>query len=498
MKKGQVILVGAGPGDPGLLTIKGRHAIEQAEVVVYDRLVSQPILDLIPATAERINVGKESSHHLVPQERINEILLEKALEGKRVVRLKGGDPFLFGRGGEEMELLAEHHVPFQEVPGITSAIAVPAYGGIPVTHRDFCSSLHIITGHQRAGMPLNIKFDALVKTEGTLVFLMGVSALPQICKGLLEAGMNPQMPAAVVEKGTTPAQRPILSTLEHLPADAEKAQVKSPAIIVVGKVCALSSQFDWFDHLPLKGRQVIVTRPKERAGTLSKRLRDLGAEVTEFPCIETVPIVPCPEMEEAISKIAEYQWLAFTSPAGVKTLMEMLDRTGRDVRALGSIKLAAIGAGTDRELRKHGLHADLIPDVYDGAHFGEALCQSHVTGKILILRAQWGTPALTDALNESNIPYDDIRCYETKYDCPNSQEIRELLQTQTDVLVTFTSASTVKGFIGALDDFDKSHVVAACIGAQTEAEAKKHGLHTITAQKATMDALIERILEGES
>lgn len=498
MKTGQVILVGAGPGDPGLLTIKGRHAIEQAEVVVYDRLVSQPILDLIPETAERINVGKESSHHLVPQERINEILLEKALEGKRVVRLKGGDPFLFGRGGEELELLAANQVPFEEIPGITSAIAVPAYAGIPVTHRDFCSSLHIVTGHQRAGMPLRIPFDALVKTEGTLVFLMGISALPQICHGLMEAGMDPQMPAAVIEKGTTAAQRPILSTLEHLPEAARQAQVKSPAIILVGKVCALSTQFDWFDRLPLKGRRVIVTRPKDRAGSLSKRLRELGADVTEFPCIETVPIVPCPEMEEAISNAGDYEWLAFTSPAGVKTLMEMLDRTGRDVRALGGIKLAAIGPGTDRELRKHGLRADLIPDVYDGRHLGEALCRSNVTGKVLILRAQWGTPALTEALEEGKVSYRDIRCYRTRYDCPHAQDVRNMLQEQTDVLVTFTSASTVKGFMGAMDSFDKSHLIAVCIGAQTEAEAKHHGLQTITAKEATMDALIARILEGET
>ncbi len=497
MKMGQVILVGAGPGDPGLLTVKGRQAIENAEVVVYDRLVSQAILDLIPDDAERINVGKESSHHLVPQDRINQILLEKALEGKRVVRLKGGDPFLFGRGGEELELLAQHSVDFQEVPGITSAIAVPAYGGIPVTHRDFCSSLHIITGHQRAGKPLDIPFDALVKTGGTLVFLMGVSALENICNGLLQAGMEPDMPAAVVEKGTTPAQRPILATLSTLPAIAKNQQVKSPAIIIVGKVCSLSAQFDWFDRLPLKGKSVIVTRPKERAGTLSDRLRALGADVTEFPCIETIPCDPCTEMEQAVEKIDAYQWLVFTSPAGVSTLMDMLYRTGRDVRALGRIRLAAIGPGTDRELRRHGLRADLIPEVYDGEHLGQALCQAKPTGKVLILRAQWGTPALTEALDGCKIPYDDIRCYETRYTCPNPEQIRTLLSCDNAPIVTFTSASTVKGFTSALADVDYSGITAACIGIQTEAEAKKHGMHTITAEKATMDALIQRIKEGE-
>lgn len=496
MKTGQVILVGAGPGDPDLLTIKGRKALESAEVVVYDRLVSQAIYDLIPDDAERINVGKESSHHLVPQEEINQILLKKALEGKRVVRLKGGDPFLFGRGGEELELLVEHGVPFQEIPGITSAIAVPAYAGIPVTHRDFCSSLHIITGHQRAGKPLNINFEALVQDGGTLVFLMGVSALSTICQGLLDAGMEPDMPAAVVEKGTTPAQRPILATLSTLPETAKAQKVKSPAIIIVGKVCSFTEQFDWFDKLPLKGKQVIVTRPKERAGTLSERLRSLGADVTEFPCIETHPLLPCPEMEEAVDHISEYEWLVFTSPAGVSALMEMLERTHRDVRALGPIKLAAIGPGTNRELQKHGLRADLIPDIYDGEHLGQALCQEKPAGKVLILRAQWGTPALTEVLDRGTISYSDIRCYETRYTAFNNDDVRRLLAQNP--IVTFTSASTVRGFVLALgEDLDYSGVTAACIGQQTEAEAHKYHLHTITAEKATIDALIERIMEGE-
>lgn len=496
MKKGQVILVGAGPGDPELLTIKGRKAIESAEVVVYDRLVGQAIFDLIPENAERINVGKESSHHTVPQEQINQILLEKALEGKRVVRLKGGDPFLFGRGGEELELLSEHGIPFQEVPGITSAIAVPAYAGIPVTHRDCCSSLHIITGHQRAGKPLSINFEALVQTKGTLVFLMGVSALAEICRGLLEAGMEPDMPAAVIEKGTTPSQRPILATLSTLPETAKEEKVKSPAIIIVGKVCAYSQQFDWFDHLALKGKTVIVTRPRERAGTLSQRLRALGANVVEFPCIETHPLVPCPEMEEAVDNIGRYEWLTFTSPAGVSALMELLERTNRDVRALGGIKLAAIGPGTNRELRKHGLRADLIPEVYDSAHLGQALCKAKPAGKVLILRAQWGTKALTDALDGGTISYDDIRCYETRYAAPNTEAVRELLVPGT--IVTFTSASTVTGFVSALgEETDFSAITAACIGQQTEAAAHKYNLHTITAEKATMDALIQRIVEGE-
>lgn len=496
MKIGEVTLVGAGPGDPDLLTVGGQRAIASADVVVYDRLVGQAILNLIPDNAERINVGKESSHHLVPQEQINQLLLEKALEGKRVVRLKGGDPFLFGRGGEELELLTEHGVPFREIPGITSAIAVPAYAGIPVTHRNCCSSLHIITGHQRAGKPLDIDFEALVRTKGTLVFLMGVSALEEICKGLLDSGMEPNTPAAVVEKGTTSFQRSIPATLVTLPEIARTEKVTSPSIIIVGKVCAYSQHFDWFSQLPLKGKTVIVTRPKERAGTLSEGLRFLGANVVEFPCIETHPFCPCPEMEEAVDNIERYEWLVFTSPAGVSALMELLTRTDRDVRALGTVKLAAIGPGTDRELQKHGLRADLIPDTYDGAHLGEALCGVKPAGKVLILRAKWGTEALTEALREGSVSYDDIRCYETRYTAPNAEEVRKLLVPGT--IVTFTSASTVTGFVSALgEDTDYSAVTAACIGLQTQAQAHKYNLRTITAEKATIDALIKRIAEGE-
>ena len=495
MKTGEVILIGAGPGDPGLLTVAGREALLNAEVVVYDRLVGPAILAMMPEQAEKINVGKRSSHHIVPQEQINQILLEKALEGKRVVRLKGGDPFLFGRGGEELELLAEHHIPFREIPGITSAISVPAYCGIPVTHRDFCSSLHIVTGHQRAGVPLSIPFRALIETKATLVFLMGVTALPQIMKGLLENGMDPQMPAAVLEKGTTPNQRPILSTVSGLTQAAREAKVQSPAIIVVGKVCSLSPGFDWFDRLALKGKKIIVTRPRDRAGTLAARLRSLAADVTEFPCIETLPLDPCPALEEALRQIDSYEWLAFTSPAGVTSLMDFLRKQGLDVRALGRIKLAAIGTGTDRALGSFGLHADLIPEIFDGAHLGQALAAKKPRGKVLILRAQWGTEALTDALAAGGISYSDVRIYETRFTCPEAETVKALLDPRDPPIVTFTSASTVKGFARALGSFDPRSLIGACIGEQTRAEAEKLGIPTIMAEKATMDALIDAVTD---
>ena len=488
---GSVILVGAGPGDPGLLTQKGRQAIENAQVVVYDRLVSPAILSLIPKDAEKINVGKESSNHLVPQEEINRILLRKAQEDKRVVRLKGGDPFLFGRGGEELELLEAAGIPFQVVPGVTSALSVPAYAGIPVTHRDFCSSVHIITGHARAGAELSIDFDALKRTGGTLVFLMGVTSLPKICKGLLDAGMAPDMPAAVIEKGTCPGQRKLISTLEKLSSEAEKAGVKSPAIIVVGKVCSLSNRFDWFDCLLLKGKTVVVTRPEDRSGTLTQRLRELGAEVVDYPCIRTVAREENPELEEAIGNLSRYRCLVFTSPAGPEIFFRRLRAAGRDARALSGLTLAAIGPKTAKALEKHGVTADLMPETYDSDHLAKTL--EAVEGPVLLCRASRGSTALPEMLERKGIPFADVPIYDTVYTAPDPQKVDALLGEK--LLVTFTSASTVRGFVESLPGRDLKNVIGCCIGKQTEAEAKKYGLTTVVSQEATMESLMETIKE---
>lgn len=489
--KGNVILVGAGPGDPGLLTQKGREALEQAQVVVFDRLVSPAVLALIPPEAEAIDVGKESSHHLVPQKQINRILLEKAQAGKRVVRLKGGDPFLFGRGGEELELLAEQGIDFQVVPGVTSALSVPAYAGIPVTHRDFCASLHIVTGHAKAGSELHIDFDALRRTGGTLVFLMGVSSLPKICQGLLEVGMEPSMPAAVVESGTLPSQRKVVSTLEKLPEKARDARIKSPAIIVVGKVCGLSDCFDWFDRLPLKGKNVVVTRPADRIGTLAEQLRKLGANVTEYPCIRTVPRNPIPQLDQAIEDLSQYRWLVFTSPVGPGFFFDRLRAAGKDARTLANLKLAAIGPKTASELARFGIMADLVPEVYDSEHLAVAMAQAE--GPVLLCRASQGSNALPEIFLKNGISFTDVPCYDTVYEMPDSGKVRVLLEEPT--LVSFTSASTVRGFVESLPGVDLSHVVGCCIGPQTEAEAIKYGIRTVTAKKATMESLIECIKE---
>ena len=486
MRTGTVILVGAGRGDPGLLTRKGLEAIARAEVVVIDRLVGPEILDLIPENAEKIDVGKQASNHPVPQHRINQILLEKALEGKRVVRLKGGDPFLFGRGGEELELLKENGIPFQEVPGVTSALSVPAYAGIPVTHRDYCSSVHIITGHAKAGSELKIDFDALRRTNGTLVFLMGVTALPMICKGLLDSGMAADMPAAVIERGTLPRQRKVISTLAELPKAAKDAKIVSPAIIVVGRVCGLSDSFDWFDNLPLKGREIIVTRPAERNGSLCGELSALGASVTAYPCIRTVERVNNPELDEAIGRLNDYRFLVFTSPAGPEIFFRHLRKQHKDARALWNLKIAAIGPKTAGELEKFGVFADLVPETYDSDHLAQAM--AGVEGPVLLCRASEGSDAVPRLFAKKGIPYADIACYDTVYEAPNSKPVKELVES--GAIVTFTSASTVRGFVRSLPDTDYSRIIGCCIGKQTAAEAEKYGIPVKIAEKATMESLI--------
>lgn len=490
----KVTLVGAGPGGRDLLTLRGAEVLQQAEVVVYDRLVSSDILDLIPQDAERVDVGKENHHHRVPQERINEILVELAQTGKEVVRLKGGDCYLFGRGGEECEYLLQHGIPFEVVPGVTSALAVPAYAGIPVTHRDYCSSVHIITGHARAGKALDIDFSALVHTGGTLVFLMGLTALPQIMEGLRAAGMEETMPAAVISNGARGNQKKVVATISTLETEVQAAGIKSPALIVVGKVCELSSSLDWFTPLPLHGKTIAVTRPRERMGTLSGKLRKLGANVLECPCIETVPLENSALLRYTLSEA--WDWVVLTSPAGVSAMVHALMQAGTDLRALYGMRFAVIGTGTAKALEQYGIQADLVPEVYDGAHLGEILTETVQLGeKVLILRVAQGTPELTNMLREADIPFADIPTYETRYqtDCASTLQA-ELAAGNLDV-VTFTSASTVRGFVEAVEKVDCTKFTALCIGEQTAAQAKAYGMQVKVAKKATIDSMIACLLE---
>ena len=483
---GKVYLVGAGPSDVGLLTIKGKEILEKAQVVVYDRLVGAGILALIPQEAETIDVGKRAGNHTMPQEEINQVLLKKAQEGKHVVRLKGGDPFLFGRGGEELELLVENDIPFEIIPGVTSAISVPAYNGIPVTHRDFTSSLHIITGHKKQGEQLKLDFEALVRLEGTLVFLMGVSALSDICNGLLGAGMESDMPAAILQQGTTAGQKKIIATVSTLAEEVEKQGIQTPAIIVVGKVCALGNSFGWYEKKPLFGKRILVTRPKERSGTLCGKLRENGAEVVEMPAIKTVPILENKSLKNTLERLGEYDYLVFTSPAGVKIFFDELRECRRDIRSLGTARIAAIGKGTQKELEERGLICDLVPEIYDGEHLGILLGETAKDGeKILIPRAAEGNQQLIQEIEKrTKAEITDLPIYETVY------EPARFEPEHVDMAV-FTSASTVKGFAQTTQNLDIEEILAVCIGKQTEVAAKALGMRTVTAEEATIDSLVE-------
>lgn len=494
MAVGKVWLVGAGPGDIGLFTLKGLEVLKNAEVVVYDSLVGQGVLSQIPSSARLIYVGKRASHHTMCQEDINKVLLEEALKGYRVVRLKGGDPFLFGRGGEELELLTENHIPYEVVPGVTSPLSVPAYNGIPVTHRDFCSSLHIITGHKRAGQEYDIDFKALVDTKGTLVFLMGVSAMEDICKGLMAAGMEADMPAAILQKGTTAGQKRIVATVSTLKEEVERQGIETPAIIVVGKVCSLADKFAWYEALPLAGCKVLVTRPKQLISKTALKLREKGAEVLELPAIATEPIEDTENLTEALENLAAYQWLIFTSPTGVDIFFDKMQKSGKDIRALGNAKIAAIGEGTSKKLKDRGFFPDFVPSVYDGDTLGEELAAQLKGGeKILVPRAEKGNLHLTEALASAGAVVNDLPTYRTVYETSELIDEKKEFEEGNINFVVFTSASTVRGFVEGTKGLDYTKVTAACIGKQTKAAADTYGMKTFMAEKATIDSLIELV-----
>lgn len=499
MSVGKVWLVGAGPGDAGLFTLKGLEVLNQAEVVVYDSLVGQGVLSKIPDSAQLIYVGKRADKHTLPQEEINQVLLREAQKGYRVVRLKGGDPFLFGRGGEELELLTEHGIPYEVVPGVTSSLAVPAYNGIPVTHRDFCSSLHIITGHRRAGKEYDINFQALVNTKGTLVFLMGVAALHDICQGLLAAGIDPEMPAAILQKGTTAGQKKIVATVSTLEAEVKRQGIETPAIIVVGKVCALAEEFGWYERLPLMGWKVLVTRPKGRSSRTSQLLREKGAEVLELPSIRTVALEDQSRLYEALDRVSQYQWAVFTSPTGAEIFFDQLKKHRKDIRSLAGLKLAAIGQGTRKVLEDKGLLVDLMPEVYDGDSLGEALAALLQGGeRILLPRARKGNENLVRLMEAAGGIVEDIPTYDTVYETGGLIDVKKELQEHAIDCVVFTSASTVQGFAESTKGADYTGLIAACIGKQTKAAADAFGMETFMAEKATIDhliSLVEKIKE---
>ncbi|MGE5418371.1 MAG: uroporphyrinogen-III C-methyltransferase [Acidobacteriota bacterium] len=499
--KGKVYLVGAGPGDPGLATVRARELVEKADVLVYDRLVSERIVRWAPADCEIIYVGKESSRHTVPQDGINQVLVDKALEGKMVVRLKGGDPFVFGRGGEEALVLREQGIDFEIVPGVTSAIAAPAYAGIPVTHRDFTSTLAIITGHEKPDKEdSSIQWDKISTGAGTLVFLMGIENLPNIVENLTKNGRAQDTPVALVRWGTTTRQQVLKGTLATIVDQVKSSGFKPPAVIVVGEVVNLRDDLAWFDNRPLFGKRVVVTRARKQASQLVARLEELGAEVIEFPTI-AIKRLDDPVLEHAIKWIHEYSWIIFTSANGVEEFFDRVWELGFDVRDIKGPAVCAIGPATARELEKRGIRVAIVPPEYRAEAVAEALKDKVDSGdKVLIPRARGAREILPETLREWGVEVDEIEIYEAVTEDNIGEEERASLQNSEVDVITFTSSSTVTNFLQVLGsgivDTLKGKVRIACIGPITADTARQSGFAVdLVAADYTIDGLIDALLE---
>ena len=494
-KKGRVILIGAGPGDIGLITVKGLEYLKQADVVVYDRLVSKDILSLSPKGAELINVGKVMNHHNIPQPEINKILLNKALEGKNVVRLKGGDPFVFGRGGEELELLSEHNIEYEVVPGITSAVSALAYAGIPVTHRDFASSIHFVTGHAKDGLVENINFKALKETNGTILFYMGVSTLKQLINGLIDAGIDKSTPCAAVENGTRSNMRTLISTVENMVSDADKFQLRSPAVIAVGKVCSLGDKFAWYTKSKIFSKQIIVTRPVVSNNILTNRLKNLGAEVIDYPCIKISEIENNSSMLNLIENLNKYNTLIFAGKNSAVYFFKSLMDFGKDSRALSHLVIGVLGKSTYDELKKYGICADIMPKDYTFTAFASSLKNAGVKGNTAVLEATQDK-RLSEELKKQGFNITSFNAYNIEY---LPLDYIKPLQEYIDngVISAFTSSAAVHGFVCGNKIEDLSKVKAVCIGKLTYETALNYKMQAHMAAKPTIDDLIEKLKEME-
>ncbi len=499
--KPKVYLIGAGPGDPGLITVKGRDCIAAADVVIYDYLAAPALLEAARADAELIYVGKKGGDHTLPQEQINELLVAKAAAGAVVARLKGGDPYIFGRGGEEAEVLVAAGIDYEVVPGVTSAIAAPAYAGIPLTHRDFTSTVAFVTGHEDPTKTASsIDWGALARGIGTLVFFMGVKNLPHITGQLTAHGMPPDKPVAVVRWGTTAAQQTVSGTLATIEDAVRAAGVKAPAIIVVGEVVGLRDRLQWFEKRPLMGKTVVVTRAREQASDLRRALSELGAACLECPTIRVAPAADGAPLERAIAGLAAYDWIVFTSVNGVRFFFERLFARGRDVRALGHLRTAAIGPATAERLRAFGLTTDILPDSYRAEAVAAAFAREDVRGKkILLPRAREARSALPEALKAQGAVVDEVTAYETLAVGDGAETLRRYLENGRIDLVTFTSSSTVKNFKALLPAADLKRLMAgvavASIGPITSETARGLGFAVdISAETYTIAGLCEAIV----
>ena len=504
MDKGIVYLIGAGPGDPSLITVKGKTCIEEADVVIYDFLASPALLAYARKDAELIYVGKKGGDHTLSQEKINDLIVEKAGSNRVVVRLKGGDPFIFGRGGEEAEVLEENSIPFEIVPGVTSAIAAPAYAGIPLTHRTFTSTVAFVTGHEDpTKTESSIDWASLAKGVGTIVFLMGIKNLENIVRQLMENGKPPDTPVALVRWGTTSEQKTLVGTLENISARAKEAALRPPAIIVVGNVVSLRDKLTWFENKPLFGKRIVVTRAREQASGFVKTLAGYGAECIECPTIEISPPDDYTALDTAIENIVEYDWLIFTSVNGVKFFFQRLFAKGKDVRILGNIRTAAIGPATAEALAGYGITTDIVPENYRAESVVDAFRSETVIGKkILLPRAREARPILPVELEKMGAKVDEIEAYYTKISRVNEDLLISGLEDASIDMITFTSSSTVKNFMAMLPADEKEwkalmkNVVTACIGPITADTAKELGLDVhIVADEYTISGLCKAVLD---
>ena len=494
---GKVYLIGAGPGDPGLLTLRGKEILEKADVVVYDRLVSPAILGFCNPKAKMVDVGKMPTHHKVKQSEINKLLVQFAGEvpGGVIARLKGGDPFVFGRGGEEALELVAAGVEFEVVPGITSAISVPAYAGIPVSHRGIATSFHIITGHEKAesGDPLSLDFETLAKCPGTLIFLMGIANMDFIACRLMECGKDPKTPLAFIEKGTTPYQRTVMATLETAGETIARENVTAPAITIMGGVVELGNTLAWKKNLPLSGKRLVVTRAAKQASGITARLTALGAEVIETPMIETRDVIPAKARISSadFKALANFDILAFTSTNGVESFFRQLFAAGCDVRVLAGKKIASVGKITEKKLLEYGIRCDYVPEDHTGEGLGKLLAAKVTAGeidesRILLLQGNLADDTLLELLPKS-----------TRWVVYETLPVTELPEWKREAVagadaVVFASTSAVENFVKMAEARPS---LSFCIGRMTENAARKHGFETVTSDETTMDSLVKKIAE---
>jgi len=500
---GTVYFVGAGPGDPGLLTLRGRACLQKADVVLYDHLANPALLDHASPEAERIYVGRCGRGTYRSQDEVNQLMLGKVREGKCVVRLKGGDPFVFGRGGEEAEWIAEQHVPFEVVPGVTSAVAVPAYAGNPVTHRTLASTVAFITGHEDPAKGTTaLEWPRLASAEGTLVFVMGVKNLPMIVSRLLEEGRSRETPVALIRWGTYARQHTVIGTLENIVQRAKAAKVQPPAIVVVGEVVRLRERLNWFETRPLFGKRVLVTRAGSQAAGLSDRIRDQGGDPIECPTIEICPPDTWKDVDEAITQLATYQWVVFTSVNGVKAFMQRLGSHGRDARALAGVRVCCIGPRTAEEVRAFGISADLMAATYQAEGVIEVMKQAGVSGqRVLIARAAEAREILPDTLERLGAHVRVVKVYKAVAPRIEREHVRQMFCDHVIDIVTFASSSTVRNFLQLFDGADDvkknlNGTIIASIGPITARTIRDVGLDVhVMAAENTIPSLVQSLVD---